>query len=262
MTIPDNAPIECKQLDLLSPNKQSDLFVVNYDRMDAQKAIDLYSSKGSVKNSSSGILEVLHTLETDETKQSEQERHLITPSTQSHQDLSTDSPEIRENKRFALKSLLKRTHSAPKQIGMPKKRYEIKKQPSFCCSIVDKLKSVTEKQLSSKHQKQKKPSSIKTTHLVGDNKIVLAEHTRIIRLKDSPKADRSKTAYFPEKDSNDDILEIIMLDESPGESRKRRERPRIYEKQRTSADRATPEDPIDEIDHGQNLNTNFRLFNH
>lgn len=213
-----------------NPNVRSDPFVFNFGNIEAQHALDSYSCKSSVKNSSSGILEVLHELEAGDENEAEKSRQLKNSSAQSHQDLSSNANKASESKRFAFKSLLKRTHSAPKKINIVKKPTQTDKTPShssnFCQTLVDKLKNVTDKHSSPKAPKESKPKTVKTTHLPTDKKIVLAEQTKIIRLKDSPKADRKNVPSYAEKQNgeNDDVLQIITLDESPGESRKRRDR--------------------------------------
>lgn len=206
----------------------NDLLSFNFDNIDTQRAIDSYSVKSSVKNSSSGILEILQDLETEEEKENERKKDVKSSTTQSHQDLSTFKPK-EESKRFALRSLLKRTHSAPKKIQVSKTRAESldeqeKSPPQVqCCHpIVEKLKTMADKQLHKKAPKKQKPT-IKTVPLPGEKKIVLAEETRIIRLKDSPKADRKNVAAYLEKRDSDDIVEILQLDESPSETRKRRD---------------------------------------
>lgn len=216
---------------LFAETTQPELFSFDFDSIDARRTIDTYSCKSSVKNSSSGILEVLHELETEEERENENRKQLVKPSTtQSHQDLSTATRKDTEPKRFALRSLLKRTHSAPKKIQISKTRADDldqreKSPPHVCCHpIVEKLKTMADKQLHKKpSKKQTKPPKIKTVPLPKEDRIILAEQTRIIRLKDSPKGDRKQVAAFLEKCDSDDVVEIIELDESPSESRKRRE---------------------------------------
>lgn len=217
---------------LFTETTQLELFSFDFDSIDARRTIDTYSGTSSVKNSSSGILEVLNELETEEERENEHRKQLLKPSitTQSHQDLSTATRKDTEPKRFALRSLLKRTNSAPKKIQLSKTRADVldqreKSPPQVCCHpIVEKLKTMADKQLHKKPTKKStKPTKIKTVALPMENKIILAEQTRIIRLKDSPKGDRKQVAAFLEKGDSDDVVEIIELDESPSESRKRRE---------------------------------------
>lgn len=82
-----------------------------------------------------------------------------------------------------------------------------------CFPIMKKLKSMADR--------QKKRLNIKKVALKKDEKIVLGEETKIMRLKSSPKSDRGEIPHFIEKQDSDDILEIVELDESP--SRKRRD---------------------------------------
>lgn len=214
-------------------NAPTDLLSFKFDNIDTQRAIDSYSVKSSVKNSSSGILEILQDLEALEVKENEGEKNVKASTTQSHQDLSTFKPK-EESKRFALRSLLKRTHSAPKKIQVSKNvpedldQREKSPPPVKCCHpIVEKLKTMADKQLHKKTLKKEK--KIKTVALAEERKIVLAEHTKIIRLKDSPKAERKNVAAYLEKRDSDDVVEIVQLEESPSESRKRREESRKEE---------------------------------
>lgn len=237
--------------ELSSPSH--DLLSFNFDNIDTQRAIDSYSTKSSVKNSSSGILEVLQDLEAEEERENERKRNQsqVKPSTttQSNQDLSTYKPK-EESKRFAFRSLLKRTHSAPKKIQLTKNQPNIDpEQPQSptqvqCCHpIVEKLKTMADKHVhkSKSAAAPKKPSTktttIKTVPLPNEKKIVLAEQTRIIRLKGSPKAERKNVAAYLEKRDSDDIVEIMQLDESPSETRKRREENRKLDEQDDSPDK-------------------------
>lgn len=224
---------------LFTETAQPELFSFDFDSIDARRTIETDTCKSSVKNSSSGILEVLHELETEEERENENRKQIGKPTTaQSHQDLSTATRKDTEPKRFALRSLLKRTNSAPKQIQVTKTRADDldqreKSSPHVCCHpIVEKLKTMADKQLHKKPSKKPtKNTKIKTVPLLKKDKIVLAEETRIIRLKDSPKGDRKQVATFLEKGDSDDVVEIIELDESPSESRKRRESIRKQEEE-------------------------------
>lgn len=218
----------------LLPEPKLELLSFNFASIDAQKAIDSYSCKSSVKNSSSGILEVLQDLETEATRgTTDNSKNRKCSATQSNQDLSTSTPKEAETKRSMFKSLLKRTHSAPKKIQITKtipdelEKDEKSPQPVKCCHpIVEKLKTMADKQLHKKAPKkppQPKANAIKKYALPNERKIVLAEETRIIRLKDSPKSERKNVAAFLEKRDSDDVVEIFELDESPSETRKRRE---------------------------------------
>lgn len=106
-------------------------------------------------------------------------------------------------------SLDKVPQSQPQQ---PQPIYEHPKSPR-CFPIMKKLKSMAER--------QKKRLSINRIHLIKDDKVAPQpdEEPRIIRLKDSPKSQRSDIPHFIEKQDSDDVLEIVELDESP--SRKR-----------------------------------------
>ncbi|XP_036216449.2 uro-adherence factor A isoform X3 [Bactrocera oleae] len=86
-------------------------------------------------------------------------------------------------------------------------------EQKHCYPIMKKLKSMADR--------QKKRLNIKRIHLGKDEKIVLGEETKILKLKKSPKAERGEIPHFIEKQDSDDVLEIMELDESP--SRKRRD---------------------------------------
>ncbi|XP_055321148.1 uncharacterized protein LOC129577686 isoform X2 [Sitodiplosis mosellana] len=215
------------------PNAPTDVLSFNFDNIDTQRAIDSYSVKSSVKNSSSGILEVLQDLEAEAEREKERKK-LNASTTQSHQDLTEFKPK-EESKRFALRSLLTRSHSAPKKVQVAKtraddldQREKSPPQVKCCHPIVEKLKTMADKQLHKKGSKKSK-TTIKTEQLSDEKKIVLAEQTQIIRLKGSPKADRKNVAAYLEKRDSDEVVEILQLDESPSESRKRREEIRKVE---------------------------------
>lgn len=136
-----------------------------------------------------------------------------------------------------LRSLLKRANSAPKKLTITKLSKDnttsTPASPSAppplpplnsptsvtCCHpFVDKLKTMADKQLNKVTHKR----SIKRVNLDADNKIVLEEKQRILKLRESPKADRREFASYVEKRDSDEIMEILELDESPSEVRKRR----------------------------------------
>lgn len=66
--------------------------------------------------------------------------------------------------------------------------------------------------------------SIKRVNLENGERIVLEEPQPILKLRESPKADRRALAAYVEKRDSDEIMEILALDESPSEVRKRRDR--------------------------------------
>lgn len=134
-----------------------------------------------------------------------------------------------------LRSFLKRANSAPKKLTIPKLSKENKtttpassspplpplNSPNSitCCHpFVDKLKTMADKQLNKVTHKR----SIKRVNLDADSKIVLEEKQKILKLRESPKADRREFASYVEKRDSDEIMEILELDESPSEVRKRR----------------------------------------
>lgn len=124
-----------------------------------------------------------------------------------------------------LKSILKRAH--------PQKKLDIAKASNSthatadnntspktkCCHpLVDKLKTMADKQ----YHKGKR--NIKKYALRGDDpKIVLEEEQKILNLKESPRAERKVFASYVVKQDSDDVLDIVEMDESPSEVRKRRD---------------------------------------
>lgn len=231
-TIEESEPIDNVEPAIDEPDaKQTQL---QFGHFDIRIPTSIQSSRSSMNQTSSGILEVLEELENEEPNTSDAVKH------KSHQDLSAAGEHKEESKRSVFKSLLKRTHSAPKKIDVtvrPKspttpKLVQGELSPpvhvSCCHPFVDKIKTLADKQLH-KNKVPKKPK-IRTVAVENEqSKIVLAETTRIIRLKESPKADRKNVAAYMEKGDSDDIVEIIELDESPSESRKRREENRRAE---------------------------------
>lgn len=80
------------------------------------------------------------------------------------------------------------------------------------------------KKMADKQFKKVKPKkdAIKSVS-IGKDDILLAEETKILKLKESPKSrNREITSYVVKQDS-DDTLDIQTLEESPSETRKRRE---------------------------------------
>ncbi|XP_075163875.1 uncharacterized protein LOC142236529 isoform X2 [Haematobia irritans] len=82
-----------------------------------------------------------------------------------------------------------------------------------CFPMMKKLKSMADR--------QKKRLNIKRLHLGKEDKVapIPDDQPKIMKLKSSPKAQRSDIPHFIEKQDSDDVLEIEELDESP--SRKR-----------------------------------------
>lgn len=92
-----------------------------------------------------------------------------------------------------------------------------------CCHpLVEKLKTMADKQL----HKAKQYRTIRKHPLHDDDRIDLSEPQAILKLKESPKADRKEIASYIVKQDSDDVLEIIDLEESPSELRKHREEER------------------------------------
>lgn len=130
-----------------------------------------------------------------------------------------------------IKSILKRAH--PKKFDSSKssavaenstETAENSPKKTKCCHpFVDKLKTMADKQLNKVSAQHKR--FIKKTPLGPDEKIVFPpeEPQQILKLKESPKAERKEIASYIVKQDSDDVLEITELDESPSGVRKRRE---------------------------------------
>jgi len=90
-----------------------------------------------------------------------------------------------------------------------------KKKEKQSFDIMKKLKSLAER--------QKKRLNIKRITLKKEDKIVLGEQQKIMKLKSSPKSDRGEIPHFIEKQDSDDILELVEYDESPCRKRNKEE---------------------------------------
>ncbi|XP_043071462.1 uncharacterized protein LOC6570429 isoform X2 [Drosophila grimshawi] len=90
-----------------------------------------------------------------------------------------------------------------------------KSKPKKSFDIMKKLKSLADR--------QKKRLNIKRIMLKKDEKIVLGEQQKIMKLKASPKSDRGEIPHFIEKQDSDDILELVEYDESPCRKRNKDE---------------------------------------
>lgn len=81
-------PVQSKYIKaFLSPH----LPAFNFEYIDSTRPIDSYSCKSSIKNSSSGILEVLHDLEGEDNNQAERGMQAKSSSTQSHPNSLTNA---------------------------------------------------------------------------------------------------------------------------------------------------------------------------
>lgn len=141
--------------------------------------------------------------------------------------MKDDSTET--NKASAVfKSILKRAH--PKKINVVKHEVTAEqtaenspKKTKCCHPFVDKLKTMADKQMNKVSAQHKR--FIKKIPLSADEKLVLPpeEKQQILKLKESPKAERKEIASYIVKQDSDDALEIVELEESPSGVRKRNE---------------------------------------
>ncbi|KQS43430.1 uncharacterized protein Dere_GG14326, isoform H [Drosophila erecta] len=109
-------------------------------------------------------------------------------------------------------------------------------KPKQGFDIMKKLKSLAER--------QKKRLNIKRITLKKDDKIVLGEQQKIIKLKASPKSDRGEIPHFIEKQDSDEILELVEYDESPCRKRTKEE---LLEDQPSGSGRVPEPDEIIEL---------------
>lgn len=143
---------------------------------------------------------------------------------------------VRERSTSFLKNILDRKHSTSKTQSeqtadeanqaaaddseIASTHTNIKKPPAQCCHpIVEKLKTMADKQYN------KGKSSIRKMTLKPDERLQLDEPQTILNLKESPRATRNKgfASYVVKHQDSDDVLEIVEMDESPSEVRRRRE---------------------------------------
>ncbi|XP_033161530.1 trichohyalin isoform X6 [Drosophila mauritiana] len=109
-------------------------------------------------------------------------------------------------------------------------------KPKQGFDIMKKLKSLAER--------QKKRLNIKRITLKKDDKIVLGEQQKIMKLKASPKSDRGEIPHFIEKQDSDEILELVEYDESPCRKRTKEE---LLEDQPSGSGRVPEPDEIIEL---------------
>lgn len=107
----------------------------------------------------------------------------------------------------------------------------------YCHPLVEKLKTMADKQ----YHKGKR--NIKKYTLRGDDqKIVLEEQQKILNLKESPRAEHKVFASYVVKQDSDDVPEIMPMNESPSEVRRRREE---EHKERSITSTVVPDEIID-----------------
>ncbi|XP_039486035.1 trichohyalin isoform X3 [Drosophila santomea] len=110
-------------------------------------------------------------------------------------------------------------------------------KPKQGFDIMKKLKSLAERQ-------KKRLNNIKRITLKKDDKIVLGEQQKIMKLKASPKSDRGEIPHFIEKQDSDEILELVEYDESPCRKRTKEE---LLEDQPSGSGRVPEPDEIIEL---------------
>ncbi|KAJ6634093.1 hypothetical protein Bhyg_17655, partial [Pseudolycoriella hygida] len=136
----------------------------------------------------------------------------------------------------AKSSEAKKTRTIPNflQRVLPNKKLDIQKanqsssgtqlnsptHTACCHPLVEKLKTMADKQL------HKAKRTIRKHPLQDGEQVELKEPQQILKLKESPKAERKEFASYVVKQDSDDVLEIVNLDESPSETRRHREEER------------------------------------
>lgn len=152
-------------------------------------------------------------------------------------DVGDSVPEV-DNEHIEKSVDVKKTRTLPNFLkrALPSKKLDIQKanqsppnqqlnsptNTACCHPLVEKLKTMADKQL----HKAKQYRTIKKHPLQDGERIELSEPQKILKLKESPKADRKEIASYIVKQDSDDVLEIIDLDESPSEIRRHREEER------------------------------------
>lgn len=171
------------------------------------------------------------------------EESTANPTTTATNDIIEDScklentPNVKQRSATFLKNILDRNHTKKHleenlQINETKEAIDVNttepelpslqsqtKKPKCCHPIVEKLKTMADKQYN------KGKMNIRKLTIKSDEKLDLDEHQTILNLKESPRAERSKgfASYVVKHQDSDDVLEIVEMDESPSEVRRRRD---------------------------------------
>lgn len=90
------------------------------------------------------------------------------------------------------------------------------KSKILCHPIVVKLRELAKRQIKRTPSKKPPPSSIQFL------KPQMEERQQILQLRESPKAGGREISSYIERQESDDIIEIVQLEESPGEGRRRK----------------------------------------
>ncbi|XP_030385409.1 uncharacterized protein LOC115632411 isoform X2 [Scaptodrosophila lebanonensis] len=125
----------------------------------------------------------------------------------------------------------------PNSAAAIEQRKAEKRKPKQSFDIMKKLKSLAER--------QKKRLNIKRISLKKDEKIVLGEEQKIMRLKASPKSDRGEIPHFIEKQDSDDVLELVEYDESPCRKRNKEEQEQAEDLPTSSSNVLQPDEVIE-----------------
>lgn len=101
------------------------------------------------------------------------------------------------------------TTESPREESTPKPKSKI-----LCHPIVVKLRELAKRQI-----KRSPSKTVKSHHLSpGD----MEERQQILQLRESPKAGGREISAYIERHESDDVVEIVQLEESPGEVKRRK----------------------------------------
>jgi hypothetical protein len=112
---------------------------------------------------------------------------------------------------FDKKDTHKETSNSGSAAGTPTK-------VKCCHPFVEKIKTMADKQLHKVTHKR----TIKKVPVTAGNEIVLEDEQTILKLRESPKSPKRDFVSYIEKQESDEI-DIVPLEESPSETRKRKE---------------------------------------
>jgi hypothetical protein len=117
------------------------------------------------------------------------------------------------------KSILKRSQNLLNNLKPHSSKFNSGTLRKKLNTPINKIRKMADKQF-----KKVKPTKKAIKKIpISKNDIILEDETKILKLKESPKSrNRELTSYVVKQDS-DDTVEIMDLDESPSETRKRRD---------------------------------------
>lgn len=121
------------------------------------------------------------------------------------------------------KSILKRSQKFLDTLKPHSSKFDSGSLKKKINSPINKIKKMADKQF----KKVKNSKKVIKKIPISKNDIVLEDETKILKLKESPKSRNRELPSFVVKQDSDDIVEIVDLEESPSETRKRRDEENI-----------------------------------